>query len=237
MNELVCGGELCKAQLSCIRGTCIACGFSKLWSKGLRPLVLDEKGEIRGSAPPVWGELIRWERLRAGMGTSEPQEQVCAVRFEHPPPHPVPYPRLSVSIDAHHAQVLTDDDGGRDKEGKETLKETVRGTLIELLDEVEMHVAQQAVQHRFDRYMTGLVAKLCHQNFWPRWLKSDYDYPENGEILDPKQIQSDYWRRVYYSLFMSITSFLVLKVLCRSSITLHATAHMPRLLPPPPILC
>ena len=108
--------------------------------------------------------------------------------------------------------MLTDDDDGTNNEGKDTLKETVRGTLIELLDEFEEHVAAQAVQHRYDRFMTGLVAKLAHENFWPLWLKSDYDYPENGQILDPKQIQSDYWRRVYYSLFMSITSFLILKV-------------------------
>ena len=133
--------------------------------------------------------------------------------------------------------MLTDDDDGRDKEGKETLKETVRGTLIELLDEIEMHVAQQAVQHRYDRYMTGLVAKLFNQNCWPRWLKSDYDYPENGEILDPKQIQSDYWRRVYYSLFMSITSFLILKVRLSAPAShrmpQHARLHV---LPPPSLL-
>ena len=94
----------------------------------------------------------------------------------------------------------------------ETLKETVQGSIVKLLDDYEKHVAPQSVRHKFDRYKTALVSKMAHQNFWPLWLKSDYDYPENGEILDPKQLQSDYWKRVYYSLFMTITSFLILKV-------------------------
>ena len=129
--------------------------------------------------------------------------------------------------------MLTDDDDGANNKEKDTLKETVQGTLVELLDEFEEHVARQAIQHRYDRYMTELVAKLSNENCWPLWLKSDYDYPENGEILDPKQIQSDYWRRVYYSLFMSITSFLILQV--RHAVDRPLTFFFcSRALPPPP---
>ena len=108
----------------------------------------------------------------------------------------------------------------------DTLKETVQGSIVKLLDDYEKYVAPQAVQHAFDRHMTALVSKLAHENFWPLWLKSDYDYPENGEILDPKQLQSDYWKRVYFSLFMSITSFLILKVGATYAIA-----------PPPPSIC
>ena len=113
--------------------------------------------------------------------------------------------RVQVAASSSDARPSTTDSG-------ETLKETVEGSVVKLLDDFEKYIAAQSVQHKYDRHMTGLVAKLAHQNFWPLWLKSDYDYPENGEILDPKQVRSDYLKRVYYSLYMSITSFLILKV-------------------------
>ena len=49
-------------------------------------------------------------------------------------------------------------------------------------------------------------------------LLSDYDWSENGTILNAVQIQSEYWSLVHYSLFISITSHLVVaKWLDRSS--------------------
>ena len=105
------------------------------------------------------------------------------------------------------------------------LKETIEGTAVKLLDDFENLVALKAVQHRDLRLKAAIAAKEQHQNFWPLMLKSDSDYPENGELLDPRQLQSDYWVRAYYSLFMSITAFLSLQVwLCTISALPAGTA-------------
>jgi hypothetical protein len=39
-------------------------------------------------------------------------------------------------------------------------------------------------------------------------LLSDYDWAENGVLELARQIQSEYWALVAYSLFISITAFL-----------------------------
>jgi hypothetical protein len=47
---------------------------------------------------------------------------------------------------------------------------------------------------------------------WPGMLLSDYDWSENG-VIEPKyQIQSEYWSLTHYSLFISITSYLIVDV-------------------------
>lgn len=70
----------------------------------------------------------------------------------------------------------------------------------------------KAVQHRGSRVKTAIAAKEQHQFFWPLMLKADSDYPENEELIDHRSLQSDYWLRAYYSLFVSITGFLILRV-------------------------
>lgn len=49
----------------------------------------------------------------------------------------------------------------------------------------------------------------CEQNLTPGKLKNDSDWSENGEIVVKHQMQSEYWAIKYYSLLVSITSFLV----------------------------
>ena len=39
-------------------------------------------------------------------------------------------------------------------------------------------------------------------------LLSDYDWSENGVIASARQIQSEYWSLVHYSLFIQITTYL-----------------------------
>ena len=43
-------------------------------------------------------------------------------------------------------------------------------------------------------------------------LLSDYDWSENGVIASARQIQSEYWSLTHYSLFISITSYLIVDV-------------------------
>lgn len=95
-----------------------------------------------------------------------------------------------------------------DENEEQTLKETVEGTAIKLLDDFEERVARKAIMHRHTWLLSVIAAREQHEETWPLILVCNSDYPENGELLDPRQLQSDYWKRVYYSLFMSITGFL-----------------------------
>ena len=52
-------------------------------------------------------------------------------------------------------------------------------------------------------------AKQRDRGFWPGMLLSDYDWSENGVIANARQIQLEYWSLTHYSLFISITSYLV----------------------------
>ena len=59
---LICSGSIGTAAKECIDGKCERCGFSQLWSEGLRPKVIDE-----GRDPPAFFKRkINWERLKAG---------------------------------------------------------------------------------------------------------------------------------------------------------------------------
>ena len=40
---------------------------------------------------------------------------------------------------------------------------------------------------------------------------SDYDWAENGVLELARQIQSEYWGLISYSLFISITSYLIIR--------------------------
>ena len=49
-------------------------------------------------------------------------------------------------------------------------------------------------------------------------LLIDYDWSENGVIANARQIQSEYWALTHYSLFISITTYLIVEAwLNRSS--------------------
>lgn len=71
-----------------------------------------------------------------------------------------------------------EDSGNRRDTDEETLKETVEGPVIKLLDDFEERAASNAVIHRHRRLEAALAAKELHQQFWPLMLESDSDYPE-----------------------------------------------------------
>jgi hypothetical protein len=65
LNQLVCGGSVAKAKPECRDGDCTKCGMAALWSRGMRPKVIDEHGHFRTHAPAVWKTLLGWERYKA----------------------------------------------------------------------------------------------------------------------------------------------------------------------------
>ena len=74
MKNVLCEGAFDGAgKDDCINGKCSACGFKKLWSEGLRKHVVDEKGNVMGSAPVEFQSEVRWTRIRSSKKT-EPGE-------------------------------------------------------------------------------------------------------------------------------------------------------------------
>lgn len=107
---------------------------------------------------------------------------------------------------------------GSNTDEKETLRAQRSGTIIEFLDKFE-EISAQFPAHRHLVCDAKAKALRRFRYCWPGMLLSDYDWSENG-IINPKyQIQSEYWSLTAYSLFISITSFLIVDVwLDRSSL-------------------
>lgn len=69
VDRLVCGGRLHSAKIECFNGKCPDCGFSKLWSKGLRPKIVGSDSMLLDGVASVWGHEIRWETLKSSSST------------------------------------------------------------------------------------------------------------------------------------------------------------------------
>ena len=110
--------------------------------------------------------------------------------------------------------------------GKEALRQERQGSIAAFFDEFAERVARKAVKHRHTRLRAAMAAKECRQNLWPLMLLSDYDWAENGVLELARQIQSEYWALVAYSLFISITSFLDLSKWLDCSSTLPHKAEV-----------
>ena len=97
---------------------------------------------------------------------------------------------------------------GSNSDEKDTLRAQVTGTIIEFLDAFEA-ASVKFPAHR--HLIADAKAKALRRSryFWPGMLLSDYDWSENGVINPKYQIQSEYWSLTHYSLFISITSYLV----------------------------
>ena len=88
------------------------------------------------------------------------------------------------------------------------LRHLVSGTIIELLDACE-EMFKSWVPHRFHAVQARMAETECDQNLTPTKLRKASDWAENGEIVLKLQMQSEYWSTKYYSLLITITSFLI----------------------------
>lgn len=113
---------------------------------------------------------------------------------------------------------------GSNTEDRETLRAQRTSSLVEFLDAFEEASAKFPAHRHLVGDAKAKATQLLH-HFWPGMLLSDYDWSENGVIASARQIQSEYWSLTHYSLFISITSYLVVEAwLDRSSILLEKTA-------------
>ena len=100
--------------------------------------------------------------------------------------------------------VKSSDDNGDERD----LRHTVTGTITQLLDACE-EVFRGWVPHRYHGVQAREAEIECNRNCTPAKLRNNSDWAENGEIVLKLQMQSEYWSIKYYSLLISITSFLV----------------------------
>ena len=112
---------------------------------------------------------------------------------------------------------------GSNTEEKDSLRAQRTSSVVDFLDAFE-DASTKFPKHRHLVGDTKAKAKQRDQNFWPGMLLSDYDWSENGVIALARQIQSEYWSLTSYSLFISITSYLLVNLwLDRSSVLSKGT--------------
>ena len=183
MSALVCGGNVGAAKKECVEGDCRDCGMKRWWSgpKGYRREVVEYvPGPNQGKLKP--GLPAAWH-------------------------HQLRWERLAKG--AGKEKPAEGSKEAQQASAKEPLRETVHGSVVALLDEFENRISKKAVMHRRVRLDTAMAAKALRQNAWLGMLLSDYDWAENGVLELARQIQSEYWSLVAYSLFISITSYLI----------------------------
>lgn len=159
----------------CVRGECLKCGFSQLWSRSLKKDLVDARGELKAGVSKVWVQDIEWSRIKTGGDGSSSEDE---------------------------------------------LRQHRSGTVIQFLDEFEP-VQQQHLRHSFhiDQCKDAEADFSC--NSIPGVIDCKSDWSENGSLEKKRQMQSEYWVIVHYSLLISIASFLV------SSAWLDRTSILP----------
>ena len=68
VKSVLCDGafEDSSKHEKCINGACPACGFGKrIWSKLLRPEVVDKDGNLKPDAPVEFSSIVKWRRIRS----------------------------------------------------------------------------------------------------------------------------------------------------------------------------
>lgn len=97
---------------------------------------------------------------------------------------------------------------GSPEEDKNTLRVYKTGTIVDFLDAFEK-VSTKFPAHRHLVVDTKVKAQHFLHYFRPGMLLSNFDWSEKGVITPDRQIQSEYWSLTSFSLFISITSHLI----------------------------
>lgn len=96
---------------------------------------------------------------------------------------------------------------GSNSDEKEALRERREASVIEFLDDFLKSSAKFPAHRQLIR-ASKAAALARERNAWIGMLLSDYDWSENGVIMTARQIQSEYWSLVHFSLFIQITWYL-----------------------------
>ena len=176
------------AKQTCLDGNeCDSCGFRHWWSNGLRNTIYNEDDVT-----------INPESCLAGGEWSLP-----GIDWRY-------FTSVAKPTIAEHAeaqQVGDQDYNPNQSTSRNICQATKRGTLVDFLDEFET----QSEKHAYHRNLVSTERRAqidYDQNVRPLIIRRDIDFSENGTLKNKRQIQSQYWVSIGYTLFVSIASWL-----------------------------
>ena len=85
---------------------------------------------------------------------------------------------------------------------------TMRGTLVDFLNEFE-RLSEKHALHRHLASTERMASISYDKNVRPLIIKRDIDFSENSSMKNYKQLQSQYWVTIMYTLFVSVVSWLL----------------------------
>lgn len=187
--------KLESAKYSCINNKCERCGFRRLWL----PLqeMLEEHGNILDGNEWVGDKSINWWQY-----THQVEPSAAS--------HSQNMARLAAAARAAARQNIdADDEEYNEKTGSRNLiLEPTSGSLLEYLIRFRT-VSEDNTNHRH-LVATEAAAKVKYdQNVRPLIVTRTIDFSENGTIKDKRQVQSQYWQTIGYTVFMSILEWLL----------------------------
>ena len=170
---------------ACLDQDCEHCGFSKYWSKGIRREIVDtEFGQnalISDNADEVWSETVQWRHY-----VSRPRPAICNFA----------------------SQEIGDDDEYNSREGstlRDLVLETKEGTLIDFLDDMEVALNKN-IHNRVLLTNEYRAKQQFAQIRRPGMFSRDIDFSENGSLKNARELQSEHWTSIQYSLMVSVLS-------------------------------
>ena len=111
---------------------------------------------------------------------------------------------------AEHAETQQNQDkdyNPNQKASRNICQATKRGTLVDFLDEFET----ESEKHAYHRNLVSVERRAqidYDRNVRPLIVRRDIDFSENGTLKNKRQIQSQYWVIIGYTLFVSISSWI-----------------------------
>ncbi|EJK73457.1 hypothetical protein THAOC_04918 [Thalassiosira oceanica] len=191
MKPCLVSGKIEDAKESCVTGECQSCGLRNLWQLGVRrQLFRQEIGQdpILHVSSPFYGEELT---------------ETFEWRYYSQ--------KRSPTLSTHAQQVAEDDDeeySPTASASRSLTLETKRGTLIDYLDELVEKMAR-FIPHK-NLVAVEERAKLNFgRNLRPLVCVNDIDFSENGSIENFRKLQSEHWLTNGYTLFISVTYWIV----------------------------
>ncbi len=181
-------GNLEDAKLSCVNGECYRCGFDKLWSKGVRRVIIlkdfdnQQKEWVESLnkdsvfATDAWLEIIDW----------------CSYTTKEGPTVAEHLRELSQQV---RPPGLDDGDylpASETKTARNLVLETNRGTIIDYLDHFEKMISSH-ILHRNLVSLEHRSKKEYERNLRLWTIQHDIDFSENGSIENFDKVRSEHW--------------------------------------------
>ena len=182
------------AKHSCIYSNCDECGFRQLWSNKLVEILKDANSPIQKCKE--WAEEIKSWQYSQKLDPVESHSRTTA--------------RQAASARAASRTTTDDDDEEYKDKGaaRNLVLDPTQGSLIEYLIRFEKVVQDNTIHRHI--VATAAVGKIQYeQNIRPLVVAKGMDFSENGTIKDKRQVQSQYWVTISYTLFMSVVIWLL----------------------------